>query len=372
MSLNVLAQAELSTEWSTLAPRLAAAAAAVAGARWVTWTPYPGAVGSQAAVLLDPADPLTVTCSEGLLSAQATTSPWGPGYHRRVVAVLDALGDALDGGWGRVVDDTDYAASRDGAQLERSFLRWAWSLWDVGPGPAVWLGARVGLVLGEGPAEVPSGSVATPLGFRDAAWVASVQQGLRQALTAPGALSPAARQAFLWWHDPPDATDWVQMGRAICTSEVIWRPVSLEGAPAQVEARRRAAACFAEARRLDPTIEVPEAEWSRLRALEGEGDPATDAAEPFVGGYREGWIRRLVGGRWNVNVPGWFRGGCGPDGHDVFWDDAMTVHVSIAVGGAGAFSAAAEADRHLEAWARPTGAGRGSSRSRAARLPATC
>lgn len=303
---------------------------------------------------LGPADPLVVTLRDGQLQVEARTSPWGPGYHQRVVAALDALGASLPGGWSEVKDDTGFFASREVPALERAFLAWALRLWSTGEERAL-DGAAVCLGHGEGPVEVPSGQVATPLGFRSLEWVARTRLALAGALEdGEGEVrgDAAARGTFLWWCPEPDAFDWVQLGQAICASEVIWRPLPRGPDPAD-EARRRALHCFQRALSLDPAAPVPVPEMARLCRLLGDAAQAQAwSARPqgsFRGGYREGWIRWPVGERWSVELPGWLRAGVDQDdGHDVFWDEALTVHVSaLPPAREPGFSAAEEALLHL-------------------------
>lgn len=355
MPLSVLAQAELSIRWDELPSRCARALAAV-DTRWIEPFAYPDATRHEAALDLGPADPLTISFGEGLLTVHARTSTFGPGYHRRVIEVLDALEAAL-GRWQRVVDPTGFYRRRDPDELERAFLSWARSLWAATGECALLRGARVGLAVGAGPADVPPGRVATPTGFKDAAWVERVRVGLEAALRAPQrgrAPPPAAREAFLWWHALPDAFDWVQLGRAICVSDVIWRPEA-RGDPLQREVRQRAADCFERALLLDPEAPVPTPELRRLYELLDRPDEALRVAarvrrpaSPFEGGYREGWIRCPLAGRWNLLLPGWLQARCDDaDGHDVFWDERMTVHVTAIARAPRRFVPRAAAERHL-------------------------
>lgn len=363
MGLDVVALAEPPQGWAELC---AVAPRSLDGAG--RWRPLDGdGPVRRALVDVGPADPVLVSLREGLLVAQAKSGPWGPGYHRRVVQVLDRLGEALPGGWREVKDDTEFWERRDAVDLSRTFLRWAFALWslDAGATPArVRLdGVTVCLGVGEAPAEVPSGFVATPTGFKGRSWIDATRSGLREALLSPAPDRPnaAARAAFLWWNPEPDAFDWVQLGRAVCATDVIWRPVAqLAGGPGeddddaaeQREARASAVACFEAALEADPDAPVPRAELARLYELLGRDADAAAAVrgapDPFWGGYREGWIRQPVGGRWHLQAPGWLRAGVdATDGHDVLWDDQLTVHVTC-LRGPGGFAAEEEARRHVD------------------------
>ena len=396
MALDLVARAETGEPWRVLSARLAAAL----GPAWRAGPARAG--GARAHGVIDvgpPVDPVVVTCREGLVQARARTSPWGPGYHERVVERLDRAAAALPRGWSHVQDDTDHWERRCPAALRRHFLRWAHALWaldqpgEPGAGPRVALdGVAVCLRRGEGPAEVPPGHVATPTGFKGRSWIEETRAALRGALVAgAGEPGPRARRAFVWWATEPDAFDWAQLGRVLCTTEVIWRALPSGDDPAQVEAREAAVACFEAARRLDPAADVPLPEWARLYELLGRptdagrvraepapgagserdagrrGGPelpppggAADAAReapspppsgPFRGGYREGWVRHPLGRRWHAEVPGWLRASLdAAHGHEVLWDDELTVHVTVVDGGAPgpAFEPAREVDRLLE------------------------
>jgi len=344
--LNVVGRAEVESSWEEL---LASFRARLPHDRFL----LPRLAGRvpTAWIEVGAADPVELTLREGLLLIQARSGAWGPGYHEQVVRLFDALGEVLPKGWEHVEDGTDHYRERDRARLERAFLRYAHALWD--PDLAL-TGLSVGLSLGEGPASVPPGMVATPTGFKSAGWIRSTREALRRALHRPEVSEPlprAAREAFLWWRAEPDAFDWVQLGRVLCTCDVIWRPLDSPDAPEQVEVRERAYECFAAALRLDPHAPVPWAELERLAELTGRElppRPAPDSASArFRGGYREGWIRRQVG-EWNLALPGWLRARWDEDGHEVFYDDRITVHVS-ARRGEGRFPVEAEVARHLAA-----------------------
>ena len=355
MGLDVAAIGEWEGTWAQLEARIAPALSPIA--QWHSDATRDGEADPgepMAWIELGPADPLVVTLERGgRLVVEGRTSPWGPGYHQRVVTVLDALGRAFPGGWSEVKDDTGFFAGRKVEELERAFLAWALRLWSLrdGEGEAGLEGAAVCLGHGEGPAEVPPGHVATPFGFRSLEWVASTREALARALEgAP--LDRDSRGAFLWWCRDPDAFDWVQLGNAICASEVIWRGLDRATDDPAHDARRRALDCYERALRLDPAAPVPLPELARLYALLGQASQARTWSEragqaPFRGGYREGWISWPVGTTWSVEVPGWLRAGLDPDdGHDIFWDDGLTVHLSP-LPTVSSFSAEEEALAHM-------------------------
>ncbi|MGE0712690.1 MAG: hypothetical protein AB7N76_09170 [Planctomycetota bacterium] len=351
--LSVVARAEVRVEWDEVLARLRERLPA---RRFLVPRLGPAEL---AWIELAPADPVELELSEGLLQLEARTGAWGPGYHQQVVRLVDELGDALPAGWASVEDATGHHASRSRPELERAFLRRAHALWD--PDLAL-SGPAVGLALGEGPARVPAGTVATPLGFRSAAWIRRTREELRRALHASGAPQRAAREAFLWWCPEPDAFDWVQLGRALCTCDVIWRPLGADAAgdgvaeaPEQVEMRERAFECFAAALRLDPDAPVPWPELLTLAELLGHPAPSALGApgDPGAPGdrYREGWVRRALGG-WTMALPGWLRAGCDEAGGERFWDERLEVNLSAPFVAEEPFVVEREAARHLAALPR--------------------
>lgn len=353
MAIDVTAYAETGASWEELERRFVPALDAI-DVRWLEAPP----TGHLPAASLDvgAADLISLTLREDLLVLHARTSPWGPGFHQRVLAVVDALQAELSGGWAQVRDGVDHHARRDPDALRQAFLRWAHGLWSLEPCSLD--GARVCLGWGEGPALVPPGHVATPLGFRDMAWVERTVEALADALNgAP--LGPSAREAFLWWEPEPDAHDWAQLGRALCTNDVIWRPLPTGDTPQQDDARHRAVTCFENALRLDPRAALPWPELQRLYELLERQDEARyltaqragqPPGDPFWGGYRERWIRQRIGSHWSVLLPGWLRASLGVGGHDVYFDDELTCHLSVlrASQVRKPFEVRAEAAHHLQ------------------------
>ncbi len=352
MGVSVQATAECDRPWKAIAESMREALRPV-GAEWQEPVPYNGRRQAQAVIVGGPGGAITVRLREGLLLLHASTSP-GPGYHQRVVELIDVLAETLPHGRLRVADTTGYVEHRDLERLRRAFLRWAVALEAKARPTCDRDSVSVCLGLGQGPADVPRGLIATATGFRSLSWLDTTHAALERALVEPKqSLSPAAREAFLWWSTVPDAFDWIQLGRSICTSEVIWSALPGEDAPGQVDARERAVACLERAQELSPSSPAPVEELKRLYLLLGQPEKARRIetkrpGAPFRGGYRQGWIRRSLPGHWNVQVPGWLRARCDEaDGHDVFWDDRMTVHLTTSRR-ARSFKAREQASFHLE------------------------
>ncbi|RMG08653.1 MAG: hypothetical protein D6731_21385 [Planctomycetota bacterium] len=349
--------AEPGLGWGELRARLAAA---FRPGEWGDAPPRAGDLGG-ARIAVEPGAPVLLSLREGLLFAHADTRPWGPGYHERAVAVLDALGDALPGGWREVHDPTGYYARRDRRALEGVFLRWACAGWNDEDRLAR-AAARGGAAREGGPA----GSVSTPLGPRSLAWVVRTARALRRAVeeeTRP--LEPQARAAFLWWRASPDAFDWMQLGLAACA-----RSAELARGGEGAAVRERALWCFESALLLDPGAPAVRAQLARLygalgrsaeppvRAAAGERRPRAPGAGPEAlasrteaSGGAEGCPSAhstALGARWRLLLPERLRRGCDPaDGHEVFWDDRMTVRVTVERGAPTAFRPREQARRHL-------------------------
>ena len=107
MRQSLVAMAEPRASLADLAERFGAALGPL-GADVQTTVPYGGQAEQEAVIEVGPADVVSVSLREGLLLVQAETSPCGPGYHLRVVEVLETLAPLLPGGWTRVEDTTGY------------------------------------------------------------------------------------------------------------------------------------------------------------------------------------------------------------------------------------------------------------------------
>ncbi len=234
---------------------------------------------------------------QGRVTASATTSPLGPGYHTFIARWLQRLGDELEIAWdppdptGRMRGADDLAGG-DRRAVERAHLGWlrasllrALELRRSGQ-PAVHLGTPPGVRFRVDAALV------TPLGPRDDAW-------LERALAGPR----VAADIWPWFTDATDARN--RLARALCLlwTEVRWRRPADAAERAVVD---EALTLLRRAYPLDPSLPFPWREWLELADHVGVVDPMTrllreraasvDPATPLIGYRRrpvtvvhEGW-----------------------------------------------------------------------------------
>jgi hypothetical protein len=158
--------------------------------------------------------------------------------------------------------------------------------------------------------------IQTAMGPRDEAW--------RDAVVAdPG----AGRDAFAWWERGPGHA---ARSRAVLAMwhEVPWRPPLDK---AELALMRRVDADLEAARRADPALALPYAEWAELAA--NLGDPRADelrarATGPAAIGYRRFDMKLELHG-WSITLPGAFVGSWEDDAR--FWatDGQRSVELSL-------------------------------------------
>ena len=249
----------------------------------------------------------------GKVRVSATTSPTGPGYHQHLCGILRQLATDFSFTW--VADDcsdpTGFFASRNRPALEQAFLRWLAAACAGNP-------TSVGLPTGHGftyPAEV-----LTPLGPRTRQWTATVS-----------AEPHRGGDFFPWWE--PDLTPRFYRNRALARlwCDFPWQSplTEFEG-----EVADQIANDLATAFKLDPSAELPWAEWLELLSAiqaDDEGFCVTPndrvlsvelwkRAGPIASplphgktdtshmpmGYRRHPVRVTLDGGWSVQIPGEF------------------------------------------------------------------
>ncbi len=252
------------------------------------------------AIPLHPAaEDLEIALSEaGVLAASANTSTAGPGYHVRVVEVLDAVAETLgvrwesgeDGG-----DDTGYFEERDVAGLQRQMLGWLQALAETlgaheGRGLDVCLPAGCGFLL--------DADTRTPLGPRRRAWWRAVAEQPERGVPF-----------FAWWEPGEGAAYWDGLARALMWSEVRWAAPEDD---AERETHRRVLHALARAYRLDPARPLPWREWAELLGYSGVDAPGVaevrrraegERDAPAIG-YRRHAVRVPLTGGWSMALPG--------------------------------------------------------------------
>jgi hypothetical protein len=277
-------------------------------------------------VLLHPAAPAAEVRlgASGKLRVSAATSPAGPGYHAHLCDLFRQVAEEFSFAW--VSDDcsdpTGYYQTHDLEACRRHFLRWL-------AGECAGGESSVGLPPGHGftyPADV-----LTPLGPHPRRW-----------LTEVAANPVKGRDFFAWWEPELDAAFY--RGRALVRlwCDFFWRPPLTEE---EGELADQIANDLASAFKLDPSAELPWAEWLEvLAAIEGDegfcvtpkdealsirlwqlaGPLPEDGAKCRVG-YRRYPVRVALEGGWSIEVPGEFARERGEDHTWTAWDQTRTV-----------------------------------------------
>ncbi|HEV7558171.1 MAG TPA: hypothetical protein VGO00_22035 [Kofleriaceae bacterium] len=214
---------------------------------------------------------------DGEIGFRARTAEIGPGYHADALARLMPILDELEYAW---IDD-----GIDDVQDEMT----RWLAEELAAGPV-----RLGV-----PADRTfriDAPVLTPLGPRDAAW--------RDAVIAD---PMRGADAFPWWQTGPGHAE---RARALIAMwlEIPWRDPVDDEERAMME---RVHDDLLAARRANPDIDLPWADWAKLLEMLGEQELATKRrvragdARPSIGYRRYDMDIELSGG-WSVCLPGAF------------------------------------------------------------------
>jgi len=237
------------------------------------------------------------------LTASTKTSTLGPGYHAYVVDLLKQVGEKCGVEWDWDEDETGYGRTGDFHQLERLMVKHVRMLGQDILGNED-LSARdpgddacsllLNMPLGD-PRPVLDVFSVSPTGPLRREW-------WEQVVAMDDPLEPA-KQMMPWWNRERNAQDWLNIGKMLLWSVVKWRPPADQEERAEID---RTLACFEQARRLDPTIQVPQREIDELRELaRAEEWDARRPAERGMG-FSRGDVRVHLGGGATVRVPGYF------------------------------------------------------------------
>lgn len=224
------------------------------------------------------ASPLRILVTDdGDLEISGESSGIGPGYHAHATAVLAPVLEELDFTW-------------DGDEPDPKAAISAWLAGELAAGQT-----RVAM-----PAELSfkvDGAVHTPLGPRDRAWVDAV------------IADPArGKDAFAWWDDAPGHPERAAALLAMWL-RVPWRePLDRE----ERDLMKSVDGALRAARKADPTLDLPYAEWAELLAHLGADEDRVAAIRakatgPATIGYRRHLIELEVGA-WTLDLPGAFVG----------------------------------------------------------------
>jgi hypothetical protein len=270
-----------------------------------------GPAGSAQAHLrlaLHPAAPEVAISADdtGRLTAHATTSSVGPGYHTFVCRLLERLGQELSIAWNPTTgtdpssDDAGFLGEGGRPVAERTFLAWLGG--SLGSAREARRRGRPGMALGTpmGVSFAFDGAIATPLGPRDDRW-------LDAALADPR----VAIDVWPWWADMIDARCILNRALSLMWTEVRWRaPVT----PEEAKTMDEVLALLHRAYPLDPALGYPWREWLEIMQLRSTsertvGQVADRAANEDAGRPRIGYRREpvtMIHEGWQLEVPGTF------------------------------------------------------------------
>jgi len=245
---------------------------------------------SQYSVQLHPAgEDVEFALDAGEVVVSAKTSTVGPGYHAFLCELLHELPFEWRAGEDEG-DETGYFETRDREALEGEMLAWLGGLANM---------------LAERVAEGDTGfmislpidtvfeydaAIATPTGPRDVQWIETVRSEPRNGI-----------DLFPWWQ-PGLGADYYR-GRALTLmwTEVRWREPLDEDESDLLEAIDDH---LAAARGLDPSIDLPWAEWAEIARFLDYDDPTNGRGGTPTIGYRRRPVRVSLTGGWTVQVPG--------------------------------------------------------------------
>jgi hypothetical protein len=274
--------------------------------------------------------------ASGRLTASATTSPVGPGYHVFVCELLRQLGARFGVTWAGPDpegggDETGYFHSGDLSAVEDEFLTWIHTLAEQVSGLLGQMSAvRIAMPL-ECELEV-EGAAVTPLGPRGTDWFRAVADDPRRAV-----------DFFAWW--PAGLGAEFYLGRALTRmwTEIRWRP-PLEDDDEEEDLLIGVLRDLEKAYLLSPDLDYPWRAWDELfgHLVAAFGDTeilesakedmrevvARRAAQAPDGpriGYRRLPVTVSLGGGWKITVPGAFAESWDEDGIWVGWDGRRTV-----------------------------------------------
>ena len=287
----------------------------------VGWSSVPQGVE----FLLHPAEePFELRLEGDQLFAQGKTSSAGPGYHAFLIDWLERIAAEEGFSWTwsdparEVEDETGYAIDRDFEKLQGEMASWLAKVAEY-------------LLTNEAEFDASPFALAMPVGFSwmgEAFALSSLGTWSRdffvRAVEGDAGTLEAGAQYFPWWSKERDATFWRNCGNIFAWTDVPWRAPQGDEEKRVFEVTDR---CWSRARTLDPSVEIPEAEWAELRACLSDHPPHRPA--PTGIGFRRGLLTKPLTGGWGIDVPGWFLESTEKEGSTLlFWDKTRTVRAT--------------------------------------------
>ncbi|MBX3270609.1 MAG: hypothetical protein KF729_10125 [Sandaracinaceae bacterium] len=260
------------------------------------------------------AEPLELTAEDRGVRLRASTGAAGPGYHRHVLA----LAEALDVAWAPGGDSTGWREARDPEALEEVYLDWlgatAAQILELASGGA----SGFSLAMPAGVAYEHDEVVATQLGPRSFAWLEATRADAR-----------AGIDVFPWWGEARDAAYYRGLALVELWRTIRWRPPITEEERAVMD---RVATWIERAHGLDPALSLPWAEQSELLTLLDEASLRATRAHlkaQSIGPARIGYRRRAVhvelSGGWSLTIGGELAERWDERGTWVAWDEGRSV-----------------------------------------------
>ncbi len=270
---------------------------------------------------------------KGRLSASAKTSPVGLGYHIYLCDLLRSLGKALHVTWEpdeEAGQDTRYFFTGDRDALQGTFFQWLKDCAQIAH-DNVRAGGGWYLSMPIGHQYECKGKAVTPMGYRDAAWLAAA------------AKDPATgTDVFPWWHEGRGPEYDLNRALHLMWTAVRWRkPINRD------EARlyELVLALLHDAHTDAPNLDYPWREWREMDRYfeEAQGyeevpseqlraEIARRAAavkkKPLIG-YRRHPVRVDLTDAWWVTIPGSFAEEWEDDGRTwSAWDSVRSIWVT--------------------------------------------
>ncbi|MDL2285530.1 hypothetical protein LJB93_02155 [Desulfovibrio sp. OttesenSCG-928-F07] len=279
------------------------------------------------------ADPVVFQFDENTMRVSARTSNAGPGYHAYVVSLLKKLEQqtqviwAEDGEDDESGDESGYWQSGDFTDIQGSMAGWLHSLGSMIVERFSTSSDTEDLALGMPIDFLPTDSnsfAVYPLG--------RLELDFFKGMLSTDDIVPYCQKFFLWWNEGLDAHFYKNYGLYLMWNHINWLPPVEDD---EYTHYGNAMHCFDTARKLDPQIELPLAEWYQMAALAEHDDMLAMLEKEYAGikdltptlGHLRGSMTNMVGGAWNITTPGTMHREI-DNNTIVMWDDDLTIRIS--------------------------------------------
>ncbi len=275
------------------------------------------------------ADPILFHFEEDRLEVSVRTSNAGPGYHAYVVNLLKKLEQSSDFCWEpeEISDETGYWQSGNFVDVQSAMADWLHSLGSM-------LMERFGnddgvsnLALGMPLDCLPAGG-----GHFAVYSLGALEKQFFSDMLATADMAPFCQRFFLWWNEGLDAEFYLKYALYLIWNNINWLPPAEDD---EVMLFNNALHSLETAWRMDPALPLPLAEWYELAMLGDDESLQETLRDEFSGiekltpsmGHLRGKMTMLIGGVWNITVPGQMHKSM-DNNTLVFWSDDLTLRVS--------------------------------------------